>query len=132
MFRDAVTDVFFLRWIGIKLLQHGGVRSHEGEVFSFRRQHEIGVQLASRDRPVFPGSEHLQPAAACQRNSRKLPFQESCPVITQGVVLQVHRIWSGIVDFDPVRKSPILIGEHGGIVRHEFTNARRGSPQGGR
>ncbi len=123
-----VGDVFLLLWVeGVDrdhLRPADPVRRDQGEVRpALPIEPEVGVQFASDDRAVFPGSENHQEVAGLQDQ----PVRQSPPGGVDRVVGEIpapdlDRIAGRIPEFQPVGGVVVLI-EQGGIVRcHELVD----------
>src|SRR5262245_19353718 len=91
------------------------------------------MQGGAGDAPVLVRGPNDEELAWGNVGGRELPLGKRGSGVGQRPPIQVHRAASRIVNFNPVRVSPKIVGNGYGVLGHELRNAdvgigaRRGS-----
>ena len=90
------------------------------------------MQWFSGDRPVFTGSEHNQITARRKIRRRESPFRKISGVVGQEPAAEVHRAWTAVEQFDPIRARIVFVLEQPVVDGAELIDGHCGiEPQAG-
>ena len=132
---DAIRLVGILRRIWIKNGGRAAILPQQRQITAIRAQLEIGVKIRCRIDAIFRGSEDDEEAIRRKIHGGKNPFRRIASVIGKTPPGEIHRGGSVVKKLDPVRSSPVFIGQAGIIIREKLgdnhVRASRGEHRGG-
>ena len=121
--RDAEGNVWEL--FGKRRGEFGRRRSiglQQREIFAARLQAEIRVQRLAQHHAIRAIREYDQEAFGGQVRAREKPAVLVRGIVRERPSVQIHRARAAVVNLDPIGKQPVLVGESGLVVGHEFAD----------
>ena len=121
---DAVGNVRKLRReLRRNFRGHRAVRPEQRQIFAVGTQLEICVQRRAGRGAVLAGSKDDHEAFRRHVRGRETPFARIARAVRQGPVEQADAVARRVLDFNPVGRISVLVGERIGVARHEFGDA---------